>query len=128
MQLKGNPSIVLTKPDNSTETLKASFDGNVVTLATESPIAVDGQFTITVPAGSFINSEGFENEELTYTFNVVVPHNTLKFASVTPNQGEVVFLTNTISLVYKEAVKLAEGAQDIKLYKDAQEFATLQLS
>ena len=128
MQLKGNPSIVLTKPDNSTETLKASFDGNVVTLATESPVAVDGQFTITVPAGSFINSEGFENEELTYTFNVVVPHNTLKFASVTPNQGEVVFLTNTISLVYKEAVKLAEGAQDIKLYKDAQEFATLQLS
>lgn len=128
MQLKGNPSIVLTKPDNSTETLKASFDGKVLTLASESPIAVDGQFTITVPAGSFINSEGFENEELTYTFNVVVPHNTLKFASVTPNQGEVVFLTNTISLVYKEAVKLAEGAQDIKLYKDAQEFATLQLS
>ena len=128
MQLKGNPSIVLTKPDNSTETLKASFDGKVVTLASESPIAVDGQFTITVPAGSFINSEGFENEELTYTFNVVVPHNTLKFASVTPNQGEVVFLTNTISLAYNEAVKLAEGAKEIKLYKDGQEFATLQLS
>ena len=128
MQLKGNPNIVLTKPDNSTETLKASFDGKVVTLAAESPIAVDGQFSITVPAGSFINSEGFENEELTYTFNVVVPHNTLKFASVTPNQGEVVFLTNTISLAYNEAVKLAEGAKEIKLYKDGQEFATLQLS
>ena len=128
MRPKGEPVILLTKPDNSTEPLTAKCEGNVVTLMASSVIKVDGGYTITVPAGSFVNNEGFENEELTYSFTVKVPHNTLQYASVTPEQGEVRSLNDTITLTFNEAVKLAEGAKEVKLIKDGQEFAALQLS
>lgn len=129
MQLKNGSNVLLTKPDNSTEELTATSSGKDVNLKPKSTIAVDGNYTITVPAGCFVNSEGFENEALTYGFTVKVPHNTLKYIAVTPEQGEVVSLNGTISLSYDVPVTLAEGVNELSLVKDGNVFSpALKLS
>lgn len=129
MQLKSGSNILLTnQADNSTKTLTASCNGNVVTLTAPAAINEDGDYTITVPAGCFVNSEGYENKELTYNFKVYVPRNTFNDYAVEPEPGKANSLNDTIFITYQDVVKLDNELKDVVLNKDGKPLYQLALS
>ena len=94
--------------------LNVNVSGRVVTLSlpgTEE-ITTDGSFSITVPAGCFRNSAGYQNQELIYHFTVREPRNTL-VATVTPEQGEVAALPDKIYMTFSKPVVLASTTLDL---------------
>ena len=103
-------------------------NGKVVTLKVADPIIKDGEFTVTIPAGTFVDGEGYENKDLTYSFKVYAPRDVLAFTNVKPQQGSVISLGNPITLSFSEDVKLDKEAEPINLLKDGQMFTTLTLS
>ncbi len=128
MQLKNDTGILLTKQSGDTQTLTASCNGNVVLLKAPAIINEDGDYTITVPAGCFVDSEGYENKELTYHFKVYVPRNTFNDFAIAPEPGKVNSLNDTISISYADVVKLDTEAKGVVLYKDGNPLYQLSLS
>ena len=88
----------------TTMPLSASVSGNKVTLSVQHPIAVDGNYTLTVPAKCFKDSEGYENVALSYKFSISVPKNTFTYTSVSPETGRVAVLNDKITLTFPSAV------------------------
>ena len=128
MQLKNDTGILLTKQSGDTQTLTASCNGNVVLLKAPAIINEDGDYTITVPAGCFVDSEGYENKELTYHFTVYVPRNTFNYFAIAPEQGKVNSLNDTIFISYADVVKLDPEAKGVVLNKDGKPLYQLALS
>ena len=114
MKIQNAANISMT---NGTDTYKltATVNGGVVTLSAPQTITKDGTYTITVPAKSFVNSEGFENKQLTYT---IVIRKSFNYTSVTPEQGYLTALPMSITLAYDELVGGFDDANAIRLYKD----------
>ena len=90
-------------------TVNAKANGKNVTLSLNQAIATDDEVTVIIPAKCFKDNEGFENKELTYTFKIVEPRNSLQYTSVTPAAGEIEKLTNTINITFGESVKLSSA-------------------
>lgn len=69
----GDAQFTLTNSDGEdfSSVLSASASGSTVRIAPSSPIAVDGTYTLTVSVGSFESTDGFRNQTLTYTFQVL---------------------------------------------------------
>lgn len=128
MQLKDGSGILLTNKSGDTQILTASCIGNVVTLKAPATINEDGDYTITVPAGCFVDSEGYENKELTYHFKVYVPRNTFNDYTIVPERGRVNSLNDTIFISYADVVKLDPEAQGVVLNKDGKPLYQLALS
>ena len=107
-------------------TLSATVDKKVVTLSPTSVIAEDGVYTIKVPAHCFKNAKGFYNKELTYTFTVDIPKNTMVYQSVTPETGRVTEVPTVFTLKYKEPVGHADG--EATLLKDGELKAPVKIT
>ena len=120
-------SIQLVSEAGNVRTVSAKAKGKEITLTLDKAITTDDLVTITIPAKCFKDSEGFENKELTYTFKIVEPRNSLKYTSVTPKVGSVDQLGNTISIAYKESVKLS-SSDDVILYKNGEELYPMSIS
>lgn len=70
------------------DAMSTSVSGRTVTLSLQGyQIDTDGDYVITVPEGSFRDSEGYCNAELTYRFSVREPRNTFNVLSVDPTNG-----------------------------------------
>lgn len=109
--------------------LNVNVSGRVVTLSlpgTEE-LTTDGSFTITVPAGCFRNSAGYQNQELIYHFTVREPRNTL-VATVTPEQGEVAALPDKIYMTFSKPVVLASTTLDLLINGDYYETLNINVS
>ena len=70
---------------------------NVITLSVDK-IAMDGTFTMTIPAQSFKDGAGFENRALSYSFSIRVPFDTLRVNPV--NNSEIYSLDFPITLTF----------------------------
>ena len=114
MKIQNAGNITMT---NGTDTYKlnASINGSVVSLSAPQTITKEGTYTITVPAKSFANYEGFENKQLTY--NIII-RKTFNYTSVTPQPGYLTSLPTTITLDYNQMVGGIDDANAIRLYKD----------
>lgn len=108
-------------------TVNAKTNGKNVTLSLNQAIATDDEVTVIIPAKCFKDNEGFENKELTYTFKIVEPRNSLQYTSVTPAAGETEKLTNTINITFGESVKLS-SADAIVLCKNNKALYPMSIS
>ena len=114
--------------------LSPQVTGNVVTLSLPEGVVLDkdGNFTITIPARRFRNTEGFTNEALQYSFKVYEPRNSFNYASVNPPLGTLKELPATISLDFdkgdgkmKYNVKSERLVHTFILYKDGQPYTNM---
>ena len=120
-------AIQLVSEAGNVRTVSAKAKGKEITLTLDKAITTDDAVTITIPAKCFKDSEGYENKELKYTFKIVEPRNSLKYTSVTPNQGSVDQLGNTINIAFNESVKLS-SSDAVILYKDGVELYPMSIS
>ena len=102
---KGTSELTIEGPDGSSHPLLVNIDKSTVKLSVDKAIATDGTYTVKVPAGYFVDKEGYSNKALTYTIVVDTPKNILNFESVNPVQGEIDKLVNSITLNYAESIK-----------------------
>lgn len=96
----------------NTYSLNAQASGNVVTLSSAEPITTDGNYTLTIAAGSFVDTEYYRNEALTYTFKINKP---FEIQSITPESGAVNSIPNTIVLTFASAVGTVKSNLQVKL-------------
>ena len=105
----------------SSQTLSATVKDNVVTLSAASQIAKNGTYTLTVPAKSFVDKEGFENKEMKFSFVIKAPFSPV---SITPAAGTVETLPLTIAVDFGEKVGYVDEAASVKLLKDGNDYLT----
>lgn len=105
----------------SSQMLSATVKDNVVTLSAASQIAKNGTYTLTVPAKSFVDKEGFENKEMKFSFVIKAPFSPV---SVTPAAGTVETLPLTIAVDFGEKVGYVDEAASVKLLKDGNDYLT----
>ncbi len=108
----------------SSQDLNVSVSGKVVRITPANKVEDDGTYTITIPAKTFKNSEGFENKALTYTFTVKAPKNTFTFSSVTPAEGTYQKLPLEFTLHYDNAIGGVENT-DFYVTKNGEDFCAL---
>lgn len=105
MTQKGTSELTIEGPDGSSQPLLVNVDKSVIKLSVDKAIATEGTYTVKVPAGYFVDKDGYSNKALTYTIVVDTPKNILNFESVNPVQGEIDKLVNPITLYYAESIK-----------------------
>lgn len=105
----------------SSQTLSATVKDNVVTLSAASQIAKNGTYTLTVPAKSFVDKEGFENKEMKFSFVIKAPFSPV---SITPAAGTIETLPLTIAVDFGEKVGYVDVAASVKLLKDGNDYLT----
>lgn len=91
----------------------------MVTLSAASQIAKNGTYTLTVPAKSFVDKEGFENKEMKFSFVIKAPFSPV---SITPAAGTVETLPLTIAVDFGEKVGYVDEAASVKLLKDGNDY------
>lgn len=113
---------------NGTKTwnLTATVSGSTVTLTPAEEIKTDGFYTLSVPAKSFKNANGYENKALTYTIQVSTPKNTLNYESVNPLLGDVEKLESPIILTYGK--NLAQFSSKLTMQKNGEDFSLVSLT
>ena len=105
----------------SSQTLSATVKDNVVTLSAASQIAKNGTYTLTVPAKSFVDKEGFENKEMKFSFVIKASFSPV---SITPAAGTIETLPLTIAVDFGEKVGYVDEAASVKLLKDGNDYLT----
>lgn len=103
----------------SSQTLSATVKDNVVTLSAASQIAKNGTYTLTVPAKSFVDKEGFENKEMKFSFVIKAPFSPV---SIIPAAGTVETLPLIITVDFGKTVGYVDEAANVKLLKDGNDF------
>lgn len=103
----------------SSQTLSATVKDNVVTLSAASQIAKNGTYTLTVPAKSFVDKEGFENKEMKFSFVIKAPFSPV---SIIPAVGTVETLPLIITVDFGKTVGYVDEAANVKLLKDGNDF------
>ena len=120
MLVKDASKITLSDGTNC-QTLSATVKDNVVTLSAASQIAKNGTYTLTVPAKSFVDKEGFENKEMKFSFVIKAPFSPV---SITPAAGTIETLPLTIAVDFGEKVGYVDEAASVKLLKDGNDYLT----
>lgn len=127
MTVEDASGIQLISSAGNERTVSAKADGKKIVLTLNEAITTDDVVTIKIPAKCFQDIEGFENKELSYTFKIVEPRNSLKYISITPQPGIVKNLDQMIKVSFDESVKLA-STDAIVLYKDSKALYPLSVS
>lgn len=122
MTVKDGSKITISDGTNS-QNLKATIQNNVVTLVASTPIAKDGDYTITVPARSFKDKNGFENKEIKIKVIIKVPFN---YVSVTPEQGNILTLPLTITADFGKTVGFVDETANIRLLKNGEPYLSVK--
>ncbi len=84
-------SVVLSANGGST-TLTGTVsdtDAKVVTYTTGKDITISGDYELKVAKGTFVDADGFTNEEMTFNYVVESANNTLLLVQTTPDVNEV---------------------------------------
>jgi len=82
--------IRLTGSNNVDVAMNCDIPGgssNVVTLSVDDPIKLDGTYTITVPRKRFQSADGYQNDEMSFTFTLEVKKNNFNIIDVSPKNG-----------------------------------------
>ena len=102
--------ITMTGPGIDTPVaLTATVSGSVATLTAPKTYTEYGEYTVTIPAGTFKNSEGGSHEAITVTFKLVPEYKTVKYTSVDPEQGTYAQLPEVITLTFDEYVSVKDN-------------------
>ena len=100
--------ITLTTLGLPVQKLVPTASGNVVTLSLPDNVqASSALYTVTVPAGCFLNTEGSPNDPITVKFQ---NRNPVMYESVSPAPGSVLAVPQEVTLTFKDNVKVAKGA------------------
>lgn len=111
MSITNDTQVTFTDGTNN-YALTPTVSGKVVTLTSATPITADGNYTLTVAAGSFEDTEYFRNEALTYTFTIL---RNFEIQSVSPASGVVTSIPNGIVLTFEGAVGTVDGNMAVKI-------------
>ena len=110
--------ITLSGPGISTPVaMTPSVSGTSVRLSTGQTYTAYGDYTVNVPAGAFKNSEGGTHDAITIPFKVNPKRDILAWQSVSPEQGTVNQLPESIEVAFDEYVSVPENAS-VNVYKD----------
>lgn len=66
MTQKGTSELTIEGPDGSSQPLLVNVDKSVIKLSVDKAIATEGTYTVKVPAGYFVDKDGYSNKALTY--------------------------------------------------------------
>ena len=118
-----------TSKGSVNSTMSASASGNKVTLSVSPAIVSDGTFTITIPARAFKDGAGYENEAMTTTVTVRENRAIFNPREVTPAEGNITELPETIKLKFDNDVTFGDiGSSDIVIKKDGTPMYTASLA
>ena len=90
-------------------TTGVSFFGAVVTINPTADLAVSTTYTLTVPAGAFMDAAGNKTAELTRSFSTATNIVPVVVSSVPVANGINFPINSAITLTYSEAVKVGTG-------------------
>lgn len=93
--------------------LSATASGRTITLTAPTPVTTDGNYTITIPAGSFSDSKGYVNKALSYSFTVETPKLTptttdLETTTASFSQMTLTF-SDDVTVASTKGIKLSDG-------------------
>lgn len=106
--------------------------GKVATISVPATLTTDGIVSISIPASSFrdteqpyssitdpteLNTKGYENVALRYTFTLRAARNVFEYVSVDPVPGQVEKVPEIVTLKFDNDVTIAENAS-VKLYQN----------
>lgn len=103
---------VLTDGTRTVAYLKPSISGKTVTLKPSATLDKNGTYSVTFPKKSFISTEGYYNKEFSTNFNYVIPMNTFNPVSITPAEGAVEEMPETIELNFRDPIGNRAGDDD----------------
>ena len=95
---------VLTDGTSTVAYLKPSISGKTVTLKPSAALDKNGTYSVTFPKKSFISTEGYYNKEFSTNFNYVIPMNAFNPVSITPAEGAVEEMPQTIELDFRDPI------------------------
>lgn len=123
MNIKDGSKIALTD-GMDTYNLTATVKNNVVTLASTEKIVKEGTYTLTVPAKSFADKDGFENKEIKLTFTIKVP---FTYETTTPSQGRLLSLPLNITADFGKLVGYVNQEANISLQKNGEDYLAVKV-
>ena len=102
----------LTDGTGTVAYLTPAVSGKTVTLTPSAALTQSGKYSVTFPKNSFISTEGYYNKAFSTNFTYVLPKNTFNPESITPAEGSVEAMPETIELVFPDIIgnrKQTEG-------------------
>lgn len=94
----------LTDGTGTVAYLTPAVSGKTVTLTPSAALTQDGKYSVTFPKNSFISTEGYYNKAFSTDFTYVLPKNTFNPESITPAEGSVEEMPETIELVFPDVI------------------------
>lgn len=120
--------ITLSGPGITTPVaMTPSVSGTTVRLSTSQTYSEYGDYTVSVPAGAFKNSEGGSHEAISIPFRVNPKRDILEYTSVNPAEGTLNELPQSFDILYNEYVSVPENST-ATLYKDGVKQFTAQIA
>ena len=120
--------ITLSGPGiSSPVAMTPSVSGTSVRLSTSQTYTAYGDYTVSVPAGAFKNSEGGSHESITIPFRVNPKRDILIYSSISPAEGTLNELPQSIDIIFKEFVSVPENST-ATFYKDGIQQFTAKLA
>lgn len=121
-----NTNLFIKSSDESlSDRLNYSIDNNTVKLYLDTPIEIDGSYTINIPAGSIKDIVGFENIATTFTFKISTPKNIFN-PTIDPQTG-IVTKIDVIKLFFDKPIS-SDISGEFTLFKDNEEWDIMSLS
>lgn len=100
-------------------------DNKVVVLSLAEAITANGDYTITVPARSFTDADGYQNAALSYNFTVKAPQDVFNPVSIDPAQGEVEKMSGTFRLTFADVIGHASSDR-LKITKNGTDWRPMK--
>lgn len=119
-QINNTSSIMLTGEDLEGTKINQVMNvgvpsGRTVTLTVPDAISKDSELKVTIPAGTFENSEGAANmEDIVISFSLLAKRDDFNPTSIDPDEGTVSELPQEIRLTFKNFVKIGTGVVKFK--------------
>ena len=132
-QINNASSIKLTGKDIEgtaiDQVMTVAAFGSTVTLTAPNAISKDSELKVTVPAGTFENSEGAVNmEDIVINFSLLAKRDIFNPTTIEPAEGTVAELPQEIRLTFNNFVKIGTGVVKFKQQNGELSFpATLEV-
>lgn len=94
----------LTDGTGTVAYLTPAVSGKTVTLTPSAALTQAGKYSVTFPKNSFVSTEGYYNKAFSTNFTYVLPKNTFNPESITPAEGSVEEMPETIELVFPDVI------------------------
>jgi len=125
----GSPTFKLEGPEiNGGVSMSSTVSGGNVTLTADKTYTKDGNYTVTLPAGSFITTDGAVNDEIQVTFSVFAKRNTIKYLSAEPKEGTVNEIPQIIVLSFEGDSPKALATTSATVKKNGEPFGNATMS